>query len=362
MQEANERTSIERTRQGDFDVEVFMIGPGDFTVEIRAGQVTHAIDNIENRMRALGVGEAWASNHRLVGERIAGAEWDEKSSEYVGVVYDPAGWRESFPGYVDRELAIRDMVELAKSRNSGDPVPTSMAEGPADVSPEAVAAAAKEAEQTLRAAGKFDKPVEPAPAPTPAIQTPSNADEIWTLMAAERDARRRRDDAKRALDRAKAHATAAEKDYEEAVRLREEAYEQANRQRELPLAPAPKPAAALPASPIAWAFNGRDFKIAWTRQGERFHVEVTDAGKAVAEDAGENLEASIERVKSAVSDLYADADPGEAPTEKPKRGRGKKDAAPTEPAASPKTTRKKDGPGRGGRRSKAGLTAVVTEG
>lgn len=401
MNNPTKRKEHERENVGPWIVQVYKIDAGHFDVEVldETGTVRHISLDHENPAKAAAAGAAWADNHRPAGahgELVAGVEWNEKTQDYTGYITGPKpGDVDRFTGYQDREAGLREMVALAEARakdaSAPDPAPVTAdlmgpttpprgrgllkpaeesaleaqaeavaqaaesraeapAEAPAEPSVEDVAAAAKEAEVAL-----FGEPKPWTPAPV-------NADEVWSLLAALDEAQAIRDRAALDVDRAKAHLKSAEEDLAHARREALSAFRQVNRQRSLPLAPVPKTADQVQASPIAWAHNGRDFKIAWVRTGERFHVEATDGGRVIAEDIDDRLEVAIERVKSAVADLHADVDPGEKPEPKRGRGKGKKVEAPSSPAGAPKTTPKKGGPGRGGRRPKASISAEVTEG
>lgn len=190
----------------------------------------------------------------------------------------------------------------------------------------------------------------PAPAPTPATPTPappprsdrsedwSTVDEVWTLLAQRDEISDRLAIAEAAKARAAAQAKEISKQLAEVDTQIRVARNNAERQRSLPLHPAPRPTFASSeqtrgrigeeaanvasrlgadgprSSRLTWSFNAVEHTICHEQvagaDGPRF-VAWIDGRRDETEGHGESLEQAVEACKNTASVIFADSDPGQ---------------------------------------------------
>jgi len=254
---------------------------------------------------------------------------------------------EEFKGYETRALAEADARTWAEAHpfvihDEGGDEPNLDADeaevSSSDQPPADVAAAA--------AAPTADPPApEPTPTPTPAPATPvaallreegyepdqsrdwSTVDEVWTLLSERDSISDRLAIAEAAKARAAAQAKEISKQLEECDTKIRVARNNAERQRVLPLHPAPRTFAgseatrakigadaAQVAARLTWAFNGVEHRVCHESvagaDGPRFTAWL-DGHRDQTEGFGETLDQAVEACKNTASVIFANADPGQ---------------------------------------------------
>lgn len=275
-----------------------------------------------------------------------------RGGTFDAATLDPDGIiAEKFTGYETRDLAEADARKWAEAHpffihdEGGDEPPEMDAgsDGAGDEtegSQDEVAAAAP-----VSAAEPPAPELTPIPAAAPAASPPasepepsrdwSTVDEVWTLLA-ERDAiSDRLALAEAAKARAAAQAKEISKQLEELDTRIRVARNNAERQRVLPLHPAPRTFAgsettrakigadaAQVAARLTWPFNGVEHRICHESvagaDGPRFTAWI-DGRRDDTEGFGESLEQAVSACQDAASIVFADTDPGET---KPSEDKG----------------------------------------
>lgn len=260
---------------------------------------------------------------------------EDDRGAYKAVLEAPDRDTEVLRGFEHRADAIKAAAEWASSNPCDGSPPFAAPSDDADPSTpfddDAPAHSYSEPGPAPQTAAS-DEATSPAPAPVPDLAptptTPpepsrdwSTVDEVWTLLA-ERDAV---DDrlalAEAAKQRAAAQAKEIRSELEELDARIRVARNNAERQRVLPLHPAPRTFATseavrakIGADAATWAFNGVEHRVLHEQvpssDGPRF-VAWLDGHRPLTEGHGETLEQAIEASRLAASSMWADADPGQ---------------------------------------------------
>lgn len=202
---------------------------------------------------------------------------------------------------------------------------------------------------------------EPSCSPSRAASTPASAldddlrDEVWTLLAQRKEVRERKTKVVQGLNLYKAQLKAIDLELEELDQQIEEAYENAPRQRTLPLATAPRAAKSVEQGTVAkeapkvveqllksgdtpgefvWPFNGVQHTIVCRELAPgKFRASIKGPLESKTEGFGESAKEAIGNCQDRASIFLADAEPGSITPGS--------DTGPVADGAAPKRSRRK---------------------